>query len=76
MIRAFFASRHWRLFAYGGGAALLIKPRKSDAWIEETDVDGFNLPYAVTPRLRRLRFVDLVVPVELLGVGLGVPGSR
>jgi hypothetical protein len=42
MIRAFFASRHWRLFAYGGGAALLIKPRKSDAWIEETDVDGFN----------------------------------
>ena len=49
MIRAFFASRHWRLFAYGGGAALLIKPRKSDAWIEEMDVDGFNLPYAVTP---------------------------
>jgi FMN-dependent oxidoreductase (nitrilotriacetate monooxygenase family) len=31
------------------------------AWVEETDVDGFNLAYAVTPETF-LDFVDLVVP--------------
>src|SRR5438874_8828796 len=31
------------------------------AWIEETDVDGFNLAYAVTPETFA-DFVELVVP--------------
>ena len=31
------------------------------AWVEETDVDGFNLAYAVTPETFA-DFVDLVVP--------------
>ena len=31
------------------------------AWVEETDVDGFNLAYAVTPESFE-DFVDLVVP--------------
>ena len=31
------------------------------AWVKETDVDGFNLAYAVTPETFR-DFVDLVVP--------------
>src|SRR5207244_10653367 len=31
------------------------------AWVEETDVDGFNLAYAVTPETCA-DFVDLVVP--------------
>jgi FMN-dependent oxidoreductase (nitrilotriacetate monooxygenase family) len=31
------------------------------AWVEETDVDGFNLAYAVTPETF-FDFVDLVVP--------------
>jgi long-chain alkane monooxygenase len=31
------------------------------AWVEETDVDGFNLAYAVTPETF-IDFVDLVVP--------------
>jgi alkanesulfonate monooxygenase len=31
------------------------------AWVEETDVDGFNLAYAVTPETFS-DFVDLVVP--------------
>ena len=31
------------------------------AWVEETDVDGFNLAYAVTPETF-LDFVELVVP--------------
>ena len=31
------------------------------AWVEETDVDGFNLAYAVTPETF-LDFIDLVVP--------------
>jgi alkanesulfonate monooxygenase len=31
------------------------------AWVEETDVDGFNLAYAVTPETF-VDFVDLVVP--------------
>ena len=30
-------------------------------WVEETDVDGFNLAYAVTPETF-VDFVDLVVP--------------
>ena len=32
-----------------------------EAWMEETDVDGFNLAYAVTPE-SFADFVDLVVP--------------
>jgi alkanesulfonate monooxygenase len=31
------------------------------AWVEETDVDGFNLAYAATPETFA-DFVDLVVP--------------
>jgi hypothetical protein len=31
------------------------------AWVDETDVDGFNLAYAVTPE-SFADFVDLVVP--------------
>jgi len=31
------------------------------AWVKETDVDGFNLGYAVTPETFA-DFVDLVVP--------------
>ncbi len=31
------------------------------AWVEETDVDGFNLAYAVMPETF-VDFVDLVVP--------------
>ena len=31
------------------------------AWVEETDVDGFNLAYAVMPETFA-DFVDLVVP--------------
>ncbi|MGH7052871.1 MAG: LLM class flavin-dependent oxidoreductase [Stellaceae bacterium] len=31
------------------------------AWVEETDVDGFNLAYAVTPE-SFANFVDLIVP--------------
>jgi alkanesulfonate monooxygenase len=31
------------------------------AWVEETDIDGFNLAYAVTPETF-VDFVDLVVP--------------
>jgi hypothetical protein len=31
------------------------------AWVEETDVDGFNIAYAVTPE-SFADFVDLVVP--------------
>jgi alkanesulfonate monooxygenase len=37
------------------------------AWVEETDVDGFNLAYAVTPETFA-DFVNLVVP-ELQGRG-------
>jgi alkanesulfonate monooxygenase len=37
------------------------------AWVDETDVDGFNLAYAVTPETFA-DFVDLVVP-ELQGRG-------
>src|SRR5438128_7200712 len=37
------------------GAAALI------AWVEETDVDGFNLAYAVAPETFA-DFVDLVAP--------------
>ncbi|MGH7040346.1 MAG: N5,N10-methylene tetrahydromethanopterin reductase, partial [Stellaceae bacterium] len=31
------------------------------AWVEETDVDGFNLAFAVTPE-SFANFVDLIVP--------------
>jgi long-chain alkane monooxygenase len=31
------------------------------AWVEETDIDGFNLAYAVTPETFA-DFIDLVVP--------------
>jgi len=33
----------------------------SEEWVEETDVDGFNLAYAVTPESFQ-NFTDLVVP--------------
>jgi alkanesulfonate monooxygenase len=36
--------------------------REMRAWVEETDVDGFNLAYAVTPESFE-DVADLVVPV-------------
>jgi alkanesulfonate monooxygenase SsuD/methylene tetrahydromethanopterin reductase-like flavin-dependent oxidoreductase (luciferase family) len=35
------------------------------AWVEETDVDGFNLAYAVTPETFA-DFVNLVVPEQVV----------
>jgi hypothetical protein len=35
---------------------------KLEKWIEETDVDGFNIAYAVTPGTFK-DFIELVIPV-------------
>ena len=33
----------------------------AEVWIEDTDIDGFNLAYAITPGTFK-DFVDLVIP--------------
>jgi FMN-dependent oxidoreductase (nitrilotriacetate monooxygenase family) len=50
----------------GGMGAIVVGSPKSvadqlESWIEETDIDGFNLAYAVTPE-SFTDFVDLIVP--------------
>jgi hypothetical protein len=51
MMKQFLSLEHWPLSLSG----------KPEGWVEETDVDGFNLAYAVTHESFR-DFVDLVVP--------------
>jgi FMN-dependent oxidoreductase (nitrilotriacetate monooxygenase family) len=56
----------------GMGAVVVGSPRsvadQLQAWVDETDVDGFNLAYAVTPE-SFVDFVELVVPeLQLRGV--------
>ena len=53
------ARRDWRSRAGGGSPEEVAD--ELIAWVEEADIDGFNLAYAVTPRTF-VDFVDLAVP--------------
>ena len=45
----------------GAGRLRRRDRRRVERWVDETDIDGFNLAYAVTPE-SFVDFVDLVVP--------------